>query len=106
MVFIALFVFYSAILLIACSIKTREQAQASEQALEALEEGKSYLRLAVKASDSKDYAAACTYTSKAIDVVRAIDQSALDNNDRKIISDTIGFGSSAREKICKKQRDN
>jgi hypothetical protein len=99
---ISLFVFYSAILLSACSIQKREQAQAGEQALEALEEGKNYLRLAVEASKSNDDAAACAYTSKAIDVVRAGDQSALDNHDRKIISDTIDFGSSARDKICKK----
>ncbi|MGV0951211.1 MAG: hypothetical protein ACOYB3_11115 [Azonexus sp.] len=101
-IFTVLFVFYSAILSIACSTQTREQAQASEKARKALEEGKNYLRLSINASNKNDYAGACAYTSKAIDVVRAIDQSALDNNDRKIISDTIDFGSSARDRICKK----
>jgi hypothetical protein len=97
---------YSAILVIACSTQTTEQAHASDQALQALEKGKEYLRLANKASQNKDDAGACIYTSKAIDAVRAIDQSALDHRDRKIISDTLAFGSLARDKICKTAEDS
>lgn len=99
--FLVLFILYSAVILSACARPTRAQADAGAQALKALEAGKNYLRLAIQAADRNDDTGACAYTSKAIDIVRAIDQSALADNDRKIISDTLDFGSSARDKICK-----
>jgi hypothetical protein len=103
---LVLFALSAAVLVSACATQTREQAQAGKQALQALEEGQHYLRLAITASHNNDAAGACTYTTKAIEIVSAVDRSALDDHDRKIVSDTIDFGAAARDQICKAEGGN